>query len=180
MDAFKNNRVVLRALEPDDIEILFKWENDRSIWEVSNTIAPFSRYVLTKYIESSHLDIYQTRQLRLMIDVTVNGKDKTIGAVDLFDFEPHHLRAGIGVLIGDKDERGKGYAQEALSALMHYVFNTLQLKQVYCNIMPQNTTSINLFKKLGFELIGNKKSWIKTIDGFNDELMFQCINPSYR
>ena len=168
--------VYLRAIEPGDIDYLYKWENDDTIWQVSNTIAPFSRYVLTKYIESAHLDVYQTRQLRLMIDVNENDKIKTVGAVDLFDFEPQHLRAGVGILIGEKEERGKGYADLALEKLIAYTFEVMQLKQVYCNILTENLVSIKLFKKHGFKLIGVKKAWVKTINGFSDEAVFQLIS----
>ncbi len=61
--------IVLRAPEPGDLNLLYKWENDPGIWQVSNTITPFSKYILEKYIETAHMDIYQVKQLRLMIDV---------------------------------------------------------------------------------------------------------------
>jgi diamine N-acetyltransferase len=173
-------RVKLRALEPEDIELLYRWENDKSIWHISNTQVPFSRYILSKYLETSHLDIYQTKQLRLMIDVS--GEEfplTTIGAIDLFDFEPFHLRAGIGILISEKEFRGKGFADLALMELITYAFESLQLNQLYCNIEINNTASINLFHKHGFSDIGIKKNWNKTLTGYTDELMLQLINARH-
>ena len=64
-----DTEIILRALEPTDIDALYKWENDPEIWHVSNTCTPYSKYILEKYIENSHLDIYQVKQLRLMIDI---------------------------------------------------------------------------------------------------------------
>ena len=58
----------LRALEPEDLECLYQWENDMDLWEVSDTLTPFSLFTLKKYIETCHLDIYTTKQLRLMIE----------------------------------------------------------------------------------------------------------------
>jgi diamine N-acetyltransferase len=174
----KSIQVTLRAIEPEDIDLIYSWENDKTIWEVSNTITPFSRYVLGKYIDSAHLDIYQTRQLRLMIDIINENEKKTIGAIDLFDFEPYHLRAGVGILIGDKDERNKGYADKALSELTSYVFNIMNLNQLYCNINSDNHFSIKLFKKHGFDVIGVKKQWNKSHNGFIDEIMLQCLSPN--
>jgi diamine N-acetyltransferase len=169
--------VSLRALEPEDIELLYRWENDSTIWQLSNTLVPFSRYVLTKYIESAHLDIFQTRQLRLMIDIVGENKPSvTIGAIDLFDFEPFHLRAGIGILISEPEYRGKGFADHALSELIKYAFDTLQLNQLFCNIEVDNTTSIKLFYKHGFQEVGIKKMWNKTKAGYKDEIMLQLIN----
>lgn len=172
------DEVILRAPEPEDLDLLYVWENDPEIWKVSNTITPFSRYILSKYIESAHLDIYQTRQLRLMIDITGDAENiKTVGAVDLFDFEPLHQRAGIGILIGETAEREKGYADKALKKVIDYAFDTLQLNQLYCNINIDNKKSHLLFKKQGFKEVGIKKKWNKTSQGFVDEILLQLINP---
>ena len=58
----------LRALEPEDLEFLFEIENNESFWEVSHTQVPFSKYILKQYIENAHLDIFETKQLRLLIE----------------------------------------------------------------------------------------------------------------
>lgn len=169
--------IILRAPEPEDLELLYLWENDPEIWQVSNTITPFSKYILRQYIENSHLDIYQTRQLRLMIDVRENESTlKTIGTIDLFDFDPYHHRAGVGVLIGDKTNRNKGYATTALKQLIDYCFGTLQLHQLYCNITMGNDDSLRLFEKCGFSITGHKTDWIRQGSIYAEELLLQLIN----
>lgn len=168
--------IVLRALEPEDIDLLYKWENDKNIWQVSNTLVPFSRYTLTKYIESSHVDIYQAKQLRLMIDVVEQDMHTTVGTIDLFDFEPYHSRAGLGILIGEEAERGKGYAKAALLEVIDYAFETLNLNQLYCNIGLNNEVSLNLFTSIGFIGVGRKRKWNRTPDGFEDEVILQLFN----
>ena len=50
MKQLSNDKVLLRALEPEDVELLYGWENDSDLWQVSNTIAPYSKYVLTQFI----------------------------------------------------------------------------------------------------------------------------------
>jgi diamine N-acetyltransferase len=169
-------KINLRALEPEDLELLYEWENNESYWIISNTVVPFSRYTLKRYLENSHKNIYETGQLRLMIELT-DGR-KPIGAIDIFDFDPFHKRAGLGILIADENERKKGYATMALRGLIKYCFETLQLHQLYCNILANNIESIDLFTKIGFVQIGIKKDWIKTSDGYLDEHMFQMVdNP---
>ncbi len=176
----ENNMIRLRAPEQSDIDILYVWENNMEIWKVSNTITPFSRFVLKKYIETAHLDIWDTKQLRLIIE----AKDQNplmftpVGVIDLFDFDPFHLRAGIGILIANSEYRQKGYATESLKLMIRYSFETLQLHQLYCNFGTDNTTSLQLFQSVGFEKIGIKKEWIKTINGWQDEMMFQMVNPN--
>jgi diamine N-acetyltransferase len=173
------NKIMLRALEPADLEILYKWENDQDIWRVSNTIVPYSRYNLKKYIESSHLDIYETKQLRLIIDsADKNDKHTSIGAVDLFDFDPYHMRAGIGILIGDNRLRNKGFANKALTEIIRYSFETLQLHQLFANITTDNEASQHLFEKAGFTCSGVKKEWIRIPGGFIDEAFYQLINTT--
>ena len=170
----KYEKIRLRAIEPEDLELLYEWENNNSYWIISNTVAPFSKYTLKRYIRNSHKSIYETGQLRLMIDL-IAGK-QTIGTIDIFDFDPFHKRAGIGILIADEEQRRKGYASMALRCLTDYCFKTLQLHQLWCNILANNCESIDLFQKLGFTQIGIKKDWIKTADGYIDEHMFQLVN----
>ena len=166
--------IKLRALEPEDLELLYEWENNDSNWLISNTISPFSKYILKRYLENSHKNIYETGQLRLMID---HFPDKiTIGTIDIFDFDPFHNRAGLGILIADEAYRRKGYASMALTCLIEYCFKTLRLHQLYCNILANNCESMDLFKKQGFVQTGQKKDWIKTSDNYFDEYFFQLIN----
>lgn len=167
-------RVRLRALEPADIDVLYAWENDTRNWKLSNTQTPFSRQVLKQYIESAHLDIYSVKQLRLIIEEHASSKQpRPIGCIDLFDFDPHHLRAGIGILIAEESDRRKGHASESLMLLTDYCFGTLNLNQVYCNITVDNESSILLFNKHGFQITGVKKAWIKEGNLYKDELILQ-------
>src|SRR4030043_346732 len=159
----KLDKINLRALEPEDLELLYEWENNSTYWTISNTVTPFSKYTLKRYMENSHKSIYETGQLRLMIEII--SEEKTIGTIDVFDFDPFHKRAGLGILIADENQRRKGYASMALKCLIEYCFKTLQLHQLYCNILANNCESMDLFRKQGFIQTGTKKEWVKTSDG---------------
>jgi diamine N-acetyltransferase len=166
----KGKKIYLRAIEPTDIHYLYLWENNTDIWKVSNTQSPWSKFVLEQYLVTAQEDIYTTKQLRLVV-CTIEGDP--VGCIDLFDFDPFHLRAGIGVMI-EKAAEGNGFAGEAIELLCRYAFQHLHLKQIYCNVSASNKKSIFLFKKNKFILCGTKKKWIKTaINRFEDELMFQ-------
>lgn len=165
-------KIRLRALEPEDIDLLYDWENNIEVWEVSNTFEPISKFILAKYIKESQRDIYESRQLRMIIE-TIEGN--AVGAVDLFEFDPFHFRAGVGILIHDEKERKLGYATDALIILCDYAANYLRLHQLYANITEDNMASIHLFRKVGFELCGTKKDWRRSGNGWKNELMFQKI-----
>ncbi len=170
----KYKNIKLRAIEPEDLELLYEWENNEMHWVISNTAAPFSRYTLKRYIENSHKNIYETGQLRFMID---HIEDKiSIGTIDIFDFDPFHKRAGLGILIANEAYRKKGFASMSLTCLIKYCFKTLLLHQLYCNILSNNRESIDLFKKQGFVQTGIRKDWILTSEGYIDEYVFQLIN----
>ncbi len=172
----KYKEINLRSLEPEDLELLYEWENNMAYWVISSTVSPFSKFTLKRYLKNSHKNIYETGQLRLMIDHIAD--DVTIGTIDIFDFDPFHKRAGLGILIAREDYRRKGYASMALKCVVDYCFRTLQLHQLYCNILSNNCESMELFKKIGFEESGIKKQWVKTPEGFLDEHFFQLVNPN--
>lgn len=173
-ETLEGQLVKLRALEPEDADRIFEWENNPEFWEVSNTLVPFSKHIIRNYIETAP-DIFQAKQIRLMIDLKLQ-ENKTIGTIDLFDFDAYHHRAGVGILISEKENRGKGYALDALKTISTYCFSKLQLHQLYCNILADNIASIALFKKAGFVSAGLKKDWVWTPEGYKDEYLFQLVN----
>jgi diamine N-acetyltransferase len=172
----KYNEIRLRAPEPEDLELLYEWENNQDYWIISNTTTPFSRYTLKRYIEDSHKSIYETGQVRLMIDIA--KENTTIGTVDIFDFDHFHLRAGIGILIAREEYRRKGYASMALRGLAEYCFNVLKLHQIWCNIIGNNSASVELFRSLGFIVSGTKKEWIKAEERYIDEHFLQLFREN--
>lgn len=168
--------LLLRAPEPADIDTIYRWENDTRIWHLGNTLTPYSRFAIEQFILNADNDIYSSKQLRLMIDWhTYESGTVAVGSIDLFDFDPFHKRAGIGILI-DESARKKGFAAEALDLLKEYCFKTLNLHQLYCNIEQSNTLSIRLFEKAGFVHRGTKKEWLLKDGIWTDEHLFQLIN----
>ncbi|WP_018476880.1 GNAT family N-acetyltransferase [Pontibacter roseus] len=163
----RSDHTCLRALEPTDLDFLYTLENDTSVWYLGNTLTPYSRFVLEQYLENAALDIYTIKQLRLVI---CNLNQEAIGAIDLFDFDPLHRRAGIGIVVA-APYRGKGHAAEALNLLLGYCQHTLQLHQVYCSVTATNHNSIKLFRKAGFEEVGVRREWLRKPDGSWDDVV---------
>lgn len=167
----RGEKCFLRAIEPHDIEYFFRWENDTSNWLVSGTTSPFSKHDLERYIKGIR-DVYADKQLRLVIST----KQRPVGSIDLYDFDPTHRRAGIGILIGEKDERQQGIAHDALEIIIKYGFDVLQLHQLYANIPANNDASIALFEKAKFKHVGTRRDWLSTSNGWTDELIYQLIH----
>ena len=180
MKSLTRNNIRLRALEPSDVDLLYEWENDPEIWPVGNIQLPYSRHTIEQFIHSARTDIYESRQARWMIDLIPEEQKDTIGTIDLFDFDPHHRRIGIGILIKNEAHRQKGYASDALSLILEYCFTILDLNQVYCTIPETNTPSILLFKKHHFTITGAKKEWLVDGDSRITELFLQLLKSEYR
>jgi len=174
MILLKGKKVKLRAVEPSDAQLIFEWENNEENWQLSNTLVPFSKYIIEQYVETAYKDIFETKQLRLMIDELETGN--TVGSIDLFDFDPHNLRAGVGILINESTDKRKGYATESLNLLIAYSKERLGLRQLYCNIGEGNSASIKLFESCNFKKAGTKKNWERiSASEWEDVLFYQII-----
>ena len=122
---------------------------------------------------SSPKDIYESRQLRLMIDTKPDPE--TVGAIDLYDFEPHHRRAAVGIII-DRPHQKRGYAGDSLSVLCRYAFSFLRLHQLYAYIPVDNKPSRRLFERCGFKEKGVLPDWQQTDEGYKDVLFVSLIS----
>ncbi len=173
MVRLKGKYIYLRALEPEDLELVYQIENDTSLWELSHTQTPYSRFLIKQYLENAQQDIHEAKQLRLAI---CSYSNQAIGLIDVFDFDIKNKRAGIGILIQNEDHRGKGFGKEALELLTDFCFSSLHLHQLYANIAEDNLLSLNLFEANGFKKIGLKKDWSFNGKQYTNEFILQRIN----
>ncbi len=167
----KSENILLRACEPEDMPLMYQWENHTDYWLLSDTTKPFSKYTIQEFIQQDRNDIHTTRQQRFVI--AMNHDKKAIGFIDLYQFEPVHRRAGVGILIGDEKERSKGYALESLKCLMQFAHDVLNMHQLYCYIQASNKKSVVLFQRAGFTTTGVLKDWLCSKNVFEDVILCQ-------
>lgn len=172
MLTLKGKHIYLRALELEDLNFVYTIENDETIWELSSTITPYSKHVIMQYLNNAHRDIFEVKQLRLVIS---NYEEIAVGMIDLFDFDFVNKRAGVGIIVKEPSDRKKGYGSEALKLLIQYCKVHLALHQLYCNISEENDISIKLFQNQGFEIVGLKKDWNFTHNVYKNEYLLQHI-----
>ncbi|MDO5663662.1 MAG: GNAT family N-acetyltransferase [Bacteroidia bacterium] len=172
-DYFINQDIFLRALEPEDLEFFYKWENNTTLWQYGSSIVPFSRFALRQYIADSQMDIFQIRQLRMM--VVEKTKDLVVGTVDLYEFDALNSRAGIGILV-DENHQKKGYALQALACIEKYAFHHLKLHQLYAFVPEKNLPSLALFEKADYRKTAVLKDWVSISKSYGDVIVMQKIN----
>ncbi len=169
---FVGEHLYLRAMEPEDLEVLYSIENTPKTWDVSNFTVPYSKYILRQYIENSQCDMFADRQLRLMI--VSNKENVVIGTIDITDFTPLHSRGEVGISIR-KEFQGKGYGKEALELLCKYALGFLFMKQLVAHVATDNEKSIRLFTSCGFTRCGVLKEWWCVEGRYKDVLLLQRL-----
>jgi len=142
--------IFLRELQATDVDFIYKWENDTENWKVSGTTKPFTKDEIETFVNTQQ-DLTLNEQIRYVI--CLKDSETPIGTIDLFEFDALQKTIGIGILIGEKSYRNKGCASETLNLIIDYCRNELSLVNVFCNIQKENTTSIRLFEKCGFQFI---------------------------
>lgn len=172
----EGTHIKLRALEPEDLEYVHQLENDDDLWHLSTTVTPYSKFVIKKYLENANADIFETKQLRLVI--CLQKENISIGLIDLFDFDPIHQRAGLGIVIYPKKYRSQGYGREVLEVMLKYVFAYLPLQQLFASVEISNESSLKLFQSLGFEKSGIRKKWNFHDGAWHDEVFLQIFKDS--
>lgn len=164
--------IFLRQVEEEDANLILSWENSTENWRYSETEAPYSLFEIQQYVKNAS-QIRINKQLRFII--CLNENDEPVGTIDLYEIDFKNLRAGVGVLIANKENRKKGYAKEALQLLVSFSSKSLNLIQLYCEIQSNNNASIQLFESEGFVQTGVKKNWIKHEDYLSDAYFYQKL-----
>jgi len=142
--------IFLRALQPNDTEVMLKWENDTTNWKVSGTTKPYTTKEVETFVNAKQ-DLKVDEQFRYVI--CLNETKQSIGTIDLFEFNIQQKSVGVGILIAEKPYRNQGVATEALKLIIGYCRNELKLVNLFCNIQKDNTTSIRLFENCEFQFV---------------------------
>ena len=164
-------KVTLRAIEPEDLDLLYRIENDVKLWNIGTSNVPYSRYTLHDYIAHASGDIYVDRQVRMMIE---NEAKQVIGIVDIVNFDPSNRRAELGLVI-EEPYRQRGYAYSTLLAIRHYALNVIHLRQLFAFIDARNVACMKLFRKFGCEESARLKDWLFDGVAYHEAVVMQMI-----
>lgn len=161
---------MLRALEPEDLDLLYTIENDRSQWWIGTQTAPYSRYRLRDYIANTESDIYKDEQVRFVIE----DDGKAVGMVDLFDFSARNQRAEIGIALL-REAQGRGLARQAINDIVDYARDVINMRQLYGVIPESNTASVRMLEACGFSQTVCLKDWLKHGQKYENALLMQLF-----
>lgn len=163
--------ITLRALEPEDLDLLYRIENDDELWGVGITNVPYSRYLLHDFISNSSGDIYTDKQVRLIIE---NEARQAVGLADLMSFDPKNMKAELGLVI-QRACRHQGYAAATILKIHDYARRTLHLHQIYVVIAVSNENTLRLFQQMGYQQSAHLADWLFDGSRYHDAVVMQCV-----
>lgn len=145
----------LRALEPEDLDLLYAIENASDVRAISQHTALLSRHSLRHFLANTTYDIHTDGYIRL---VAINEADSPVGLVDLTDYAPRDSRAELGIALLPT-MRGKGYARAAIAALCHYAKETLALRLLTATTLASNAKAHRLLLDCHFKQVATLPQW---------------------
>ena len=164
-------QIKLRAIEPEDLDLLYRIENDVDLWNVGTSNVPYSRFLLHEYVANNKNDIYSDGQVRMMVE---NLDGQVVGVVDLVNFDPSNRRAEVGLIILNS-YRHQGYGTAVLAKITDYALRILHLHQLYAYIDINNKSSLQLFHKAGFVVAAEIKDWLFDGAKYSDSVLVQYV-----
>ena len=164
-------QIKLRAIEPEDLDLLYRIENDVELWNVGTSNVPYSRFLLHEYVANNKNDIYSDGQVRMMVE---NLDGQVVGVVDLVNFDPSNRRAEVGLIILNS-YRHQGYGTAVLGQITDYALRILHLHQLYAYIDINNKSSLQLFQKAGFVVAAEIKDWLFDGAKYRDSVLVQYV-----
>jgi len=150
----KGNKVFLRAIKKEDLQLLLKWSNDPEInYMLGGWHFPSNEVDQEKWFNGLSLS---SNNQRFAIETEDLG---LIGMANLVDINWKDRNAFHGMLLGDKDTRGKGYGIDTILAINKYAFEELGLMRMNSSMISYNEASIGVYtKKCGWQIEGVKKN----------------------
>lgn len=159
----------LRALEPEDAEIMYEAEADEAAWRYSDYLAPMSKEMLRDYALTYDADPFRSGQLRLIIE----ANEKAAGILDFFEISPRHLRADTGIYLLP-EYRGKGIGTIAIEQAKAYGRVRLGLYQLTASVGQHNKAARCCYEKAGFVSTGTRLEWLRTAEGWENVELLRC------
>ncbi|NQD38057.1 GNAT family N-acetyltransferase [Permianibacter sp. IMCC34836] len=168
-------KVLIRAIEETDLELLHRWANDPAIWyQLGGWHFPSNRHEQQKWFES--LSSNSTQQ-RFAITTEEHG---LIGTTNLVDIDWKNNHAFHGMMLGDKDIRGKGYGIDSIMAIMRYAFEELHLARLDGSMIEYNQISLNIYlNRCGWIVEGRQRNWYYRQDRYWDRILVGITREDY-
>lgn len=177
----KDDKIILQPIEKDDIELFLGWFNDPEIIQYLQFFLPLTRQTEEKWLEESAFDkstvVFTVQERREDGDDVLWGKK--FGNIGLHQISWKDQTATLGIAIGEKTCQGKGYGARAVSLILKYAFEQLNLLRIESHVYAFNEKSIGLHKKAGFTLEGTRRKTVFKNGQHHDAHIFGLLKKEW-
>lgn len=162
----------LRDVRVDDVNATYRrWMNSPDIVQfLESRFHQHSIESLREYVSARIMD-----RDNVFLAIVLKDGDRHIGNIKLGPINWIHRFADIGILIGEKDCWGKGYAAEAIKLLSGYAFDVLNLHKLTAGCYDLNQGSLKAFQKVGFEIEGVRRQQFYSGDRYVDHILLGLV-----
>lgn len=169
-------RVCLRRMTEEDVDSLYRIFSNPEVMRYWSTPPLPDRNAALQHLRGAHDNFNSRRTLNW--GIARKADDLLIGTCTLFNFNFDSRRAEIGYAL-DRDCWRQGYMQEALTALVNYAFNELELHRLEADVDPRNVASIRTVERLGFQQEGYLRQRWQVAGEIQDALFFGLLKPEW-
>ncbi len=125
---------------------------------------------------------YQSNPKAVFLVIRLKESNKHIGNIKIDKINKIHMTCEYGIMMGDKDEWGKGYAKEASIAIVNYAFDVLGLNKVNLGVIDSNVAAVKLYVNMGFVTEGvlRENFYDRKSNSLRDEIRMGVFKNSWR
>ena len=166
------DRIYLSPRNSDDVEKFTEWLNDFQVTDYTQR----SANVMTLQAESEYLN--NSKEEYAMVIVT-KDEDKMIGTVSIEQINFINRTGTLGIFIGDKDYRDKGYGTEAIKLILEYAFQYINLNNVMLTVMSYNDRAKRCYEKCGFKEFGRRHQSVYMDGKYYDTIYMEVLKENF-
>jgi RimJ/RimL family protein N-acetyltransferase len=175
-----SKRIVLRAIEREDVKLIHKWQNDEEVMRLARSQPD---HVISMEALSAELD----KQIKgedptvRRYGIEEKSSGKLIGwcSIRLNSWAGRYTSAEVGLAIGERGRMRKGYGTEVTGLLLKECFEQLSLHRVGWWTYDENEGSIVLAKKMGFKEEGRLRENVFFDNQFHDTVVLGLLKSEF-
>ena len=174
-EVIESERLIFKPLNTTyTSQAYLDWINDEEVNRFLETKGSYTIQMLNEYLEKVE------GSKTFFWAIIIKSTNKHIGNIKIDPIDWRNSIGEYGIVLGDKDSRGKGYGKEASQAIINYCFSNLELRKITLGVVEDNTSALNLYKKLGFIQEGFLKSHAYHIGKWRNVIRMAIFNPQLK
>lgn len=163
-----------RCMDEEDTEKFTEWLNDFEVTDYTG------RSGLLMSLEGEKKYLIENSNPEATFAIVTLEEDKLIGTVGLENINNINRSAVLGIFIGDKDYRSKGYGTEAIRLLLDFGFNYMNLHSIKLNLMSANERAFKCYSKCGFKEAGRIRDNVFVNGKYYDTIAMDILDSEFK